>query len=158
MTSTSDSRPQHRIAGPTPRADLLDELRRRLHEAVTLTELVRGALLEADEASIQDATARLRTLALEYKVLGEEYARRDRAAHEAPCEDPDNLERARGELEQAALETVRAGAIAGGLLERLVRMSRALIDAVTMEAGASYLPSGRPAHGSVGALSLRERA
>ncbi|ANM30556.1 hypothetical protein ABI59_14685 [Acidobacteria bacterium Mor1] len=157
MVSTSDS---HRleVSGTSPRADLLDEFRQRLHEAMSLTDTVRASLLAGDEASILEATARLRTVAAEYKVLSEEYSRLDRAAEQGPHEDPDNLERARAELEQVATEAVRAGAIAGGLLERMVRMSRALIEAVSVEAGTGYLPTGRPAHGDLGATSLRERA
>ncbi len=156
MASTSDP---HRleVTGSTPRADLLDEFRERLHEAMTLTDTVRASLLDGDEETILEATARLRTVAVEYKVLSEEYARLDRAAEQAPDEDPENLERARAELEQVAIQAVRAGAIAGGLLERLVRMSRALIDAVSAEAGTGYLPTGRPAHGDFGATNLRER-
>ncbi len=136
--------------------ELLDGLRRRLETAEELTLAMRAGLARADEAAIELATARLETLALEYKVLAGEYRR----AREQQSLDADPDERVGGALvalEETATRIARSSAIGGGLLERMVAMSRSLLDALNARGG-TYLPSGRSIDFESRGLRLREQA
>ena len=136
---------------------LLDGLRRRLETAEELTLAMRAGLASADEAAIELAASRLETLALEYKVLAGELARA-REQRSLVVDPDERVGAAMTALEETATRIARSSAIAGGLLERMVAMSRGLLDALNPVSGAGYLPSGRSTDYDSRGLRLREQA
>jgi len=128
------------MVSPTePRARLLGELRQRLEQAHGLAQEVRGRMTAGETAEIELATARLETLAQEFKVLAEEYARLEAAG---PTVDSRSVARERAALRDAVAGLARSSAIAGGLLERMVAVSRGRLGMLGT-ATSGYLPSGR---------------
>lgn len=128
------------------RAGLLDHLRERLETVARLEGEMRAALQAADAATIHEATGRLETVLLEFRVLHGELER-------LPRTDDDAYAAALARFEEATLRLARASAVGGGLLARLIAMSRALIGAVTAAGNDAYGPSGRG--GELGGQGLR---
>jgi hypothetical protein len=129
-------------------------LRERLEQAGSLTADVRDALKRADGRGIEAATSRLETLALELKLLHAEYRRLP--AEDAGRDEP-ALTHARAALEAAATRLARSSAAGGGLLERLVTMSRNLIGTVQAARGETYEASGHTRDLPVEGLRLRKQ-
>ena len=128
------------MASPTdPRARLLGELRQRLEQAHGLAQDVRGCMTAGEATEIEVATARLETLAQEFKTLAEEYARLEASGPTAESRD---VARERAALQDAVAGLARSSAIAGGLLERMVAVSRGRLGMLGT-ATSGYLPSGR---------------
>ena len=139
------------------RAQLLDRIREMLEQAGGLGAAMREGLKRADVESIEGATSRLQTLALEFKLLEAEYRRLPVGRDEAPA-DRVELARSRARLEQAATRLARSAAVVGGLLERMVAMSRNLLAALDAAAGESYLPNGLTRESRAKGIRLREQA
>jgi hypothetical protein len=138
------------------RARLLDRLRERLEAAEALTLEVRDGLRSADAPAIEDATSRLETLALEFRVLEQEYRRLPEPREDSL--ESSLVEHSRSELEQAALRIARSAAVGSGLLERLVAVSRNLVATLSPEPGESYLPNGRAREQRFEGFRLKEMA
>ena len=141
---------------PSVRARLLRQLTVRLQLAAELSAAVRSRLANGDPAEIDDATARLETLAEEFKVLAQEY---DRLPCPAPeCESDEQLTRERSAMETAAAGLARSSALTGGLLERMVSVSRGLLDLLALSKDGTYHRSGRVAEPAASGVKLLERA
>jgi len=135
------------------RAELLGRLRLRLEQAAELEDEMRRGLRDADATRIEAATCRLETVALEVKLLAAEL---DRFPAGADIHDPD-VQRARAELDETATRLARSSAVGGGLLERLIGLSRRLTKA--LDAGTeTYLYSGVARERTVRGLTLEEEA
>ena len=137
-------------------AGVLDGLKERLDAIEALSSDVRGAIVRADRAAIESATARLETLAQEFKLLAEEHARLTSA--DAGASDDPRVVAARDRLRSAAQRLARSSAVAGGLLARVIQMSRGLLSVVTNARGGTYLSTGRTPELAVGGIRLREQA
>lgn len=133
-------------------ARVLDMLRERLEGAERLHAEMADALKRGDATAIDTATSRLETLLLEFKVLRQGL---DRSAT-ATSRDDRELDRAREAFESTAVRLARSSAISGGLLTRLVEMSRRLSAAIESARGADYMPSGRPSESGRRGLRLEE--
>jgi hypothetical protein len=132
-------------------AELLDRLRQRLERAAGLEHDMRASLKRADVAGIETATSRLETVALEVRLVAAELDRLPRTSG-AP-----DVERARVELDRTATRLARSAAVGGGLLHRLVGMTRrftAALDADTEP----YLSSGAVRERALHGLRLEEKA
>ena len=140
---------------PASRADVLLQLNRQLESAERLTAEMRQGLRDADADAIDAAAARLRTLALECKLLHEEYRRFPVEPMEA---DGPGFAEARALFERTATRLARNAAVSGGLLARLVELSRQLIESLGPAGGDTYMPSGRTRENPVGGVGLRELA
>ena len=151
MAFAAESEPE-----PIVRARLLRQLTVRLQLAAELSATVRSRLANGDPAEIDDATARLETLAEEFKVLAQEY---DRLPCPAPeCESDEQLTRERSAMETAAAGLARSSALTGGLLERMVTVSRGLVDLLALAKDGTYGSSGRATEMSAHGVRLQERA
>ena len=122
-------------------ARLLEQLRHRLECAHELALAVRGQLARGATGEIIDGSARLETVAQEFKLLVEEYER-------LPPTGPDvatdrNVARARLELGETAARIARSSALAGGLLERLIAVSRGRLDLFGAAQDGTYSRDGR---------------
>ena len=135
------------------RVVLLDRLRERLEQIAELSTAMQRALKRTDVAAIDEAATRLETLALEFKLLAAEYRRLPE-----PDGDSPDLQRARGDLEQTAMRLARSAAVGGGLLERLVAVTRQLVHVIDAAVGETYLPSGRTRERDLDGMRLREQA
>jgi hypothetical protein len=135
------------------RAQLLDQLRVRLDAAEKLTAAVQRGLRDADASGIEEATARLETLLLEFRLLEQEYRRLPSTTRET--DDP-KLNRARTDLERAAVRIARSAAVGSGMLARLVAVSRSLIASMGPALGESYRPDGLPREMPFEGLRLKE--
>jgi len=134
MASTADSTdPQL--------ARLLELLRQRLECAHDLGLAVQGHLVRGATEQIVDGTARLETVAQEFKLLVEEYQRLRRVG--ADVETDRRVAQARQDLGQAAARMARSSALAGGLLERLLAVSRGRLDLFGAAQDGTYSRSGR---------------
>jgi len=141
------------MAFPTdPRARLLGELRQRLEQAHGLAQEFRGRLTAGEAGEIEAATARLETLAQEFKTLAEEYVRLE-TLH--PEDDDRSVAEERAALRDAVAGLARSSAIAGGLLERMVAVSRGRLGMLGT-ATSGYLPSGRGSEPDPRGRRLRE--
>lgn len=138
------------------RARLLDALSVRIDEATALTSAMREGLARADAASIEEATVRLGTVTLEFRVLADEHARLGPPG-DRDVDDP-GYRRSAARFEDSVLALARAAAVAGGMLERMVTIGRRLLSALGAPQGGSYLPTGRAASLDAGGLGLQERA
>lgn len=136
-----------------PRTELVDRLRERLERAESLSTRFHEALKQADAERIREATDKLETLALEFKLLHAEYRK---VPDDAPAEP--SLERARGELENVATRLARGSAANSALLERLISVSRGLADSVRQVQGDSYVATGEPQRPELPGLRLRREA
>lgn len=152
MASTADAS----MDAVATRVRLLDDLRERLEAADEETRAVREALVLGDERRIDAATSRLRTLALEYRLLADEY-RRAAGQHPAPADHPRIFE-AFSRLEETATRIARTSAVVGGGLERMVAMSRGLLEVLPFVDGSTYLPSGRRTEHRAQGVRLKEQA
>ena len=151
-----DSGADRRSSGST-RARLLGQLRERLEQAESLTKVVRRALTSGQAREIENATSRLETIALEYKLLADEYkALADAIVPDGTFCDP-GVEQERKALEQTAVQVARSSAITGTLLERMVTISRKLLELAGTAGGQGYEPSGRAPALSAG-IQLKEQA
>jgi hypothetical protein len=151
MASQNDPR-----AWAEAQAGVLEGLRQRLESIETLSGDVRRALVRTDTAAIEDATARVETLAQEFKLLAEEYGRLTRAGVEVS--DDFRVAAARAALRETTLRLARSSAVAGGLLARMVQLSRGLLSVLSTAREGTYLPSGRAAEPAVEGVRLREQA
>ena len=145
-------------ADPSPhertRSRVLEQLRERLELVEALSTEVRGKLRAGDASGVDASTARLETVAQEFKVLAEEYQR------SAPPErhrdaDPTHA-RARQAFQETAARLARSSAIAGGLLERMVALSRGVMALWAGRSGESYLPSGQAPDLAARGIRLKE--
>jgi hypothetical protein len=134
-------------------ARLLEQLRQRLELADDLATDVRQALAEGDAPRIEAATARMETVTQEFKVLAEEYGRL--GLDEGEEREPE-LTRARRKFRETALRLARSSALAGGLLGRLIALSRGLESLLVSGRDGTYLPSGRVSDSGTKGLRLRE--
>jgi hypothetical protein len=116
---------------------------------------VRQGLARGDTDSIHSATSRLETIVLEYKLLAREFLAMAPADGEDP-EDPD-LAVARRSLEEVATRVACSSAVTGGLLERMVTVSRNLLSMLAGSNADGYTPSGRCAEYSPTGLRITER-
>ena len=139
-------------SGGAPGAAVYDRLRDRLEQADELSSAMRAALRRADATAIDEATSRLETLALEFKLLYDEFSRAPEPAESAAALD------ARERLAQTAGRLTKTAAVHGGLLERLVSMSSALADTVQSTRGEPYGADGRATALDAAGLRLREQA
>lgn len=137
------------------RVRVLTELRARLERAESLAASVRQALGRADVDAIDSATARMETLAQEVKLLAEEH-RRLGAAPPAIENDP-RLVEARRALRETTTRLARGAAVAGGLLVRMVGLSRGLLSMLDSARSGTYRPSGTTPEIGVEGLRLQER-
>ncbi|MCP3979342.1 MAG: hypothetical protein GY716_08440 [bacterium] len=130
---------------------LLLELVDRLTAAETLATTVRSCLQRGDASGIESATARLETTVQEFKLLAQEYARL--------AVDPDAAELADGRaaLEAAATRLARGSAMTGGLLERMLTVSRGLLGLLSGATDGTYLESGRTREPGTRGARLWER-
>ena len=135
------------------RAQLLHRLRERLEAVNLLNVEMHRSLKEGDAAAIHDASSRLETLLLEFKLLHGEYQRLPE-----PAVGDRAFDNARKQLEISAIQLARSTAIGGGLLERLIHMSRMLIGAIASSAssGDAYDPTGKTPELTGDGLRLRE--
>jgi hypothetical protein len=111
-------------------------------------------LHRGDSRAIESGTARLETVLLEFKLLADEHGRLPQRRDDA---DP-AVRHARIALERTATRLARSAAVTGGLLERLVRVSRKLVDTFQAAGGETYLPTGRTRETPFRGLRLREDA
>ena len=135
--------------------DIVGEAVESLETAEELTEEVHRGLRAADASAIEAATGRLETLALEFRVLEQEYRRLPAPAREGGTRA---LDRARADLERTSLRVARSAAVGSGLLARLVAVSRNLIATMGTGPGESYLPDGRPREMPFEGFRLKEMA
>lgn len=137
------------------RASVLGAIAVRLIQAEALGVEVRRGLAGGDAESIDAATARLETLIIELRLLQAEWSRLPAmlGAEAASSE----LIAARHELDEAMTRLARSAAIHGGLLERLVGLSRRLLETLGQSDGEAYLPSGRSRELPVDGLQLRQQ-
>jgi hypothetical protein len=142
-----------RSADGAVRTELLKQLRRRLETALGLTLEVRDGLAGGDAAAIDNASARMETAAQEFKLLAQEYDRLPALAEMTP-----DLEAERAALERAAERIARSAAVTGGLLERMVAISRGLLGLLASARDGTYSSAGRCSGLEVSGLRLRERA
>lgn len=149
MDSTTRADPE-----PIVRARLLRQLTGRLDAARELASAVRLRLAHGDPAEIDAATARLETLTEEFKLLAEEY---DRLPRSADDEAHEGLNRERSAMESAAAGLARSSAVTGGLLERMVAVSRGLLDLLALAKDGTYDSSGRASEPSARGVKLQER-
>lgn len=141
------------MASPTdPKARLLGELRQRLEQAHGLAHEVRGRMTAGEATEIEVATARLETLAQEFKTLAEEYVRLEQTDSSPESRA---VARERAALHDAVTGLARASAIAGGLLERMVAVSRGRLGMLGT-ATTGYLSSGRASEPDPKGRRLRE--
>ncbi len=143
------------LPAATPRAELLDRLRERLEQAELLTGEMQQGLQRADSHTIEAASARLDTLALEFKLLHAEYSRLPKV--DETTTEP-GLATARAGLDRTATRLARSAAIGGGLLERLVALTSKLIGTLQTAGGETYLASGKTRELPFEGLRLREKA
>lgn len=136
MTSPVDLPQESRGA-----ARLLDQLRRRLDLAHELALAVQRQLGRSDVAAIEAATARLQSTVEEFKVLFEELERllpsMDREAARHP-----RMLLAREEFEATLSRVARSSAVAGGLLVRIVAITRGRLGVLSTVADGTYLSTG----------------
>ncbi len=151
-----DSGADRRSSG-SARARLLGQLRERLEQAESLTKVVRRALTSGQAREIEDATSRLETILLEYRLLADEY----KALADAMIPDSNfsdlEVELERKALEKTAVQVASSSAITGSLLERMVTISRKLLELAGNTSGQSYGPSGRTPALTTG-IQLKEQA
>jgi hypothetical protein len=138
------------------RANLMNGLRERLDAVEPLCASIRRALAAGDASSIESATARLETIALEVRVLADEFRRlpvpgRVEAADEA-------LVAASRALRESALVLARSAAVTHGFLDRTIALRRGLLAAIASATGEGYLPTGRPTDLPDRSVRLRQRA
>jgi hypothetical protein len=133
------------------RAALLDRLRERLEIVASLEHEMRASLGRGDARAIDDTTSRLETVALEVRLLAAELERLPGATGGA------GLDVARAELDRTAMRLARSSAVGGGLLERLIALTRkftAALDADTETYSGNGGVRERPMRG----LRLEEEA
>ncbi|GEM_PF-5890053 len=151
-----DSGVDPEASGPA-RARILAQLRERLERAEELAHTVRRGLTSGDTGKIEDAASRLETICLEYKLLADEYKALAGALRpERGGQDPE-VEREREALERTAVQAARSSAITGSLLERMVSISRKLLELAGATGGTGYDPAGRAPALSAG-IRLKEQA
>jgi len=122
-------------------APLLEQLRERLESAHELALVMREQLVRGATDEMVDCTARLETVTQEFKLIAEEYRR---LRSDAPHGEADpRLVQARRELELAAARIARSSALSGGLLERLVAVSRGRLDLFGAARNGTYARDGR---------------
>jgi hypothetical protein len=134
---------------------LLRRIGERLEAAHALADRSRGYLARADAAAIEQATAELETVGQEFKVLVEEYGRLPAPESRSAAER--GVARERGALAALTERLARDSAVAGGLLERMLTVSRGLLGLVSLARDGTYLPTGRAAEFAPQGLRLRER-
>jgi hypothetical protein len=144
------------LAWAEAQTGVIDGLRQRLESIEALSGDVRRALVRADTAAIEDATARVETLAQEFKLLAEEYGRLTRAG--AEVSDDFRVAASRAALCETTLRLARSSAVAGGLLARMVQLSRGLLSVLSTAREGTYLPTGRAPELAVEGIRLREQA
>jgi hypothetical protein len=153
MESPTDPQPRSSVL-----ASLLRQLTRRLDATYDLAATVRELLPGGDPAEIDAATARLETVTQEFKVLVEELRRLPAdAAASADEATLDEIDRERAALEASAARLARSSAITGGLLERMVGVSRGLLDLLAIARDGTYRPDGRASDLSPRGVRLQER-
>jgi hypothetical protein len=149
MRSSADRHPDVVV-----RARLIGELSRRLQAAQELAVTARECLTAADVDGIEAATARLETVAQEFKLLAEEYDRLPALDPELVASGAVAVERAA--LEAAAKEIARSSAISGGLLERMVSVSRRLLRLIGAAKDGTYESTGRAPEFAPNGVQLKE--
>jgi hypothetical protein len=133
------------------RAALLELLGQRLLAAEELSAEMREGLHRGDAPMIDSATARLRTLVEEYRILAQELGRTPRTA--APDGE---IGRALDDLERIATRLARHNAVNGGLLDGLVGMSRRLLETLSEPEAEAYSNDGRTRLAPLRGVKLRE--
>lgn len=151
MASSAD--PHLRSAN---RVRVLGQLREHLETAEDLTRSMRQSLVQGDVDSIHTATSRLETVALEYKLLAREILAMSSDGEDG-ADDPGVAE-ARFALEEVATRVACSSAVAGGMLERMVMVSRNLLSLLGGSSAEGYTPSGRGAEYSPTGLRMTEQA
>jgi len=134
-------------------ATLLEQLTRRLDCAHEIALVTRGQLARAATEDIDASIARLETVAQEFKLLVEEY---DRLPLGAGDHDP-RVAEARRALDRAVANIARSSAISGGLLERLILVSRRRLELLDSAVEGTYKSNGRSAEFDARGLRLKER-
>jgi len=137
------------------RCDLLRKLRQRLELAHELSAEVRAALTGGESDRIDNAAAQMETIAQEFKLLAQEYGRLPQP--EAGYGPDRALERERHELESAAERIARSSAVTGGLLERLLTVSRGLLGLIGGAKDGTYQPTGRSSEYVTSGMRLKEQ-
>lgn len=146
MTSTAE-----RGSDPSARERLMRQLIQRVESAHDLAATVRERLRDGDREGIEEATARLETIAQEFKLLAEEYDRLpEPSATEARAVD--------AALEAAVTRLARSSAVTGGFLERLVHLGRGRLDLLALAKDGTYSRSGHVSELEPRGVRLQERA
>jgi hypothetical protein len=137
------------------RCSLLRQLRERLELVHDLSAEVRLALTGGDAAKIDDAAAQMETIAQEFKLLAQEYDRLPPHGADETADGP--VERERKALAETAERIARSAAVNGGLLERLLTLSRGLIGLFGAATDGTYQSTGRSSELPASGLRLREQ-
>ena len=138
------------------RTRLAEHLRQRLEAAGDLAAGVREDLAAGNVAGIERSTSRLETIGQEFKVLAEEFTRFPPLEPEA--EASYRASREWIALEATAARLARSSAVTGGLLERMVVISRGLLGLLSAANDGTYQSTGRDSDYPPLGLRLRERA
>ncbi len=135
-------------------ATLLDQISRRLTCATEIAVDARGRLIHAGGDGIEADIARIETVAQELKLLIEEYER----LPAEQVEDEPGAAQAQRRLEQTIAGLARSSAISGGLLERLILISRRRFDLLGTATEGTYLSNGRVSEFDARGVRLKEQA
>lgn len=131
---------------------LLEQLAQRLDCAHEIALAASSRLARAETPEIEAGIARLETVAQEFKLLVEEY---ERLPESAVADD--RTAAARRELNRSVARIARSSAISGGLLERMILISRRRLDLLNSATEGTYLSNGRTSEFDARGLRLKER-
>ena len=132
---------------------LLEQLTRRLDCAHEIALAMHSQLARSETSEIEAGVARMETVAQEFKLLVEEYER----LRESAFEDG-RIAAARAGLDRSVERIARSSAISGGLLERMILISRRRLELLNSATEGTYLSNGRASEFDARGLRLKERA
>ncbi len=142
-----------RSADPSARVvTLLEQLAQRLDCARDIAVDMQAQLVRGGTAEIEAGIARIETVAQEFKLLVEEYGRLPESAVRS-----EETAVARRALNRSAARIARSSAISGGLLERMIHISRRRLDLLNNAGEGTYLSNGRATEFDARGLRLKER-
>ena len=135
------------------RARLVEQLTQRLELAHELALELRGQMTRGTTDEIETGTARLETVAQEFKLLAEEYGR---LGPESEATTPGARDNAAKALAETAARVARSSALTGGLLERMVAVSRCRLGLLAGTQDGTYGKDGRGPEFDARGLRLKE--
>jgi hypothetical protein len=140
-------------ADPSGRvAQLLEQLARRLDCAHDIALATQDQMAHASTADIEASIARLETVAQEFKLLFEEYERLPATTESTP-----RVDAAQNQFRDSVARVARSSAICGGLLERMIVVSRRRLDLLNHATDGTYSSQGRTTEFDARGLRLKER-